>query len=91
MAKQTQRHSYEVHLTADIVEELGIDSPISTDRIDYYDSGLWVTHQEGRDFYPYDHVLTIHERSSVQETAGTAASAQGESPVDVSEAEAEED
>jgi len=87
MAKQTQRHSYEVHLRADVVEELGIDSPISTERIDYYDSGLWITHQEGRDFYPYDHVLTIHERPPAQEATATEAGSQEASPDDPEEEE----
>jgi hypothetical protein len=67
MAEETQRHSYHVHLKADVAEKLGVDSPVETEQIDYYDSGLWVARGEGRDFYPYDTVLTIRERPA-QET-----------------------
>lgn len=73
MARQTQRHSYEVHLKEDVVDELGITSPVETGRIDYYDSGLWVTTQDGRDFYTYQHVLTLRERPQATEAGSSEA------------------
>ena len=73
MSEQT-RH-YEVHLKADVADELGVGSPIGTEHVDFYDSGLWVAGEGGRDFYPYDNVLTIHERPAPGGTTETEAEA----------------
>jgi hypothetical protein len=78
MSDQTQHHSYHVHLKANVAEELGVDSPVETERIDYYDSGLWVSRDEGRDFYPYENVLTVHERPASGETVTDEATAEEE-------------
>jgi|GEM_PF-6018055 len=91
MANQTERHSYTVHLRADVADELGVESPISTDRIDYYDSGLWVTRESGRDFYPYGHILTIQEREAGQEPGGTPDATQAEAEVAAEDADEEEE
>lgn len=73
MSQAAPSQSYEVHLTDDIATELGVDSPVETDRIDYYDSGIWVADAAGRVFYPYRHVLAIREVTA----AGAAESAAG--------------
>jgi len=62
MAPANPRHTYEVHLDEAVASALGIDSPVETGHIDYYDAGFWVDLPQGRDFYPYRHVLTIRER-----------------------------
>lgn len=54
--------TYEVHLRPAIAEDLSLESPIETARIDYYDAGIWVSRPDGRDFLPYEHVLVIRER-----------------------------
>jgi len=69
--------TYEVHLAADVADQLDVDSPLRTDRIDYYDSGFWITRPEGRDFFPYGEVLTIRERT------GTTAEEEAEEPGEV--------
>lgn len=73
MSTQTGELTYEVVIASDVADELGVDSPVETDHIDYYENGLWVTTAEGRDFYPYDHVLTIRERPATVETEPPAA------------------
>lgn len=51
---------YRVHLTADPTTR---ESPtVETEHIDYYDSGIWVHLEEGRDFYPYERIAVIQER-----------------------------
>lgn len=74
--------TYEVHLTQAVAEQLEVDSPVTTDRVDFYDSGLWVGTPDGRDFYPYEHVLTVRERSARPLSDGreTPAAVEGESP-----------
>lgn len=73
--------AYEVHLTDAVAEQLEVDSPVTTDHVDFYDSGLWVGTRDGRDFYPYEHVLTVRERSTRTRRAGreTPATVEGES------------
>jgi hypothetical protein len=73
MDDQTKRYTYEVHLQSELVDELDIDSPVETERIDYYDSGLWVRREEGRDFFPYHYVLTIRERPAASGESATDA------------------
>jgi hypothetical protein len=61
MASEDHGELYAVYLRESISSELDVESPIETDYIDFYDSGIWVARDEGRAFYPYQHVLTIHE------------------------------
>jgi hypothetical protein len=63
-----EHHRYEVHLATDAVKQLDVSSPVETDRIDYYDSGLWVGRPDGRDFFPYHQVLTIRERPAGEQS-----------------------
>lgn len=57
-------YSYEVHLTSDATGSAGVESPVRTDRLDFYDSGVWAHTDDGRDFFPYEHVQVIRERPS---------------------------
>ena len=56
---------YTIHLKADPSTRDSL--PIETERIDYYDSGLWVHVDEGRDFYPYERIEVIQERERLSE------------------------
>ena len=50
--------SYALYLT----DEVTVDGdPLYADAVDFYDSGVWVTHADGRDFFPYERVLRIRE------------------------------
>ncbi len=56
-------NSYEVHLTSDATGgDASVESPVRTDRVDFYDSGVWVDQRPGRDFYPYAKIQVIRER-----------------------------
>lgn len=58
---------YAVHLR-DADEE----QPIHTRTIDYYDTGVWVHVEEGRDFYPWDRIAVIREREVASEAPDSA-------------------
>lgn len=49
--------TYEVYLS----ESERTDSPVRSDRLDFYDSGVWVQVDEGREFYPYGRIRKIRE------------------------------
>ena len=38
-----------------------VTSPLATDRIDYYDAGIWVHREEDRLFLPYHQIQLIRE------------------------------
>lgn len=42
----------------------GVESPVKTRDIQYYDSGVWLTRdsEDGRIFFPYEQVRMIRER-----------------------------
>jgi hypothetical protein len=52
--------SYALYLTDEVSADVGGD-PLHADAVDFYDSGVWVTHADGRDFFPYERVLRIRE------------------------------
>ena len=54
----SRTQSYALYLT----DEVTVDGdPLHADAVDFYDSGVWVTHAGGRDFFPYERVLRIRE------------------------------
>jgi len=55
----TAQQSYAVYLTEEA--SIGGGDHLQADSIDFYDSGVWVTHAGGRDFFPYGRVLRIRE------------------------------
>jgi len=66
----TGNQSFAVYLT----EETDLDGdPLQADSIDFYDSGVWVSHTGGRDFFPYGRVLRIREGAVADETGSDAA------------------
>lgn len=78
MAQPSTTQVYEVYLAADVADELGVETPVETEHIDYYDAGIWVTTDSGREFYPYEHVLTIRERPAAQEAVVAGAGGETE-------------
>jgi len=56
--------SYTLYLTDEVSADVDGD-PLHADTVDFYDSGVWVTHADGRDFFPYERVLRIREGSEV--------------------------
>lgn len=65
--------SYAVYLTEEASADVDGD-PLHADAVDFYDSGVWVTHADGRDFFPYRRVRRIREggvdSAPESETAG---------------------
>lgn len=55
----TGTQSFAVYVTDEVSTDVG--DPILADGIDFYDSGVWVSHADGRDFFPYERVLRIRE------------------------------
>ncbi|MFB6108960.1 MAG: hypothetical protein ABEJ82_09020 [Haloplanus sp.] len=66
---------YEVHLTSDASANLDVETPVSADGVDFYDSGVWVSWAEGRDFFPYERVLCVREARA---SRGASTSAESE-------------
>jgi hypothetical protein len=55
--------TYEVHLTSDATGgSASVESPVRTDRIDFYDSGVWVDQEPGRVFCPYSKIQVVRQR-----------------------------
>jgi hypothetical protein len=52
--------SFGVYLTEEAATAVDGD-PLVAEAVDFYDSGVWVTHADGRDFFPYGRVVRIRE------------------------------
>lgn len=48
--------------------ERQVTSPVSGTDVDFYDSGVWLTHETGRNFFPYDEIRTIREHDETRRT-----------------------
>lgn len=58
----TTAPTYEVHLRTAELPDVGMTSPVETDRLDFYDTGIWVVREDGgRVFFPWDRVEMIRE------------------------------
>jgi|GEM_PF-3169718 len=69
----TGQQSFTVHLTE--AASVGDASTLHADSIDFYDSGVWVSHAGGRDFFPYERILRIREGVATDEAETEAAEA----------------
>ena len=58
--------TYRIHLREESPDE-DVKSPLTTDRIDYYDSGIWVHREEDRLFLPYHQIQLIREGAESEE------------------------
>ncbi|WP_251341803.1 hypothetical protein [Haloplanus halophilus] len=70
----TDTQSFEVFLTDEASADFG-EASIRADSVEFYDSGVWVTHADGRDFFPYRRVLRIREGAETAAGAGAEGSA----------------
>lgn len=61
MSTQSSGLTYEVVVEGDVADELGLDAPIETDHIDYYDTGIWLSLERERVFVPFRTVAAIRE------------------------------
>jgi hypothetical protein len=64
----TTTQTFEVYLTDEASDEFGAES-IRADSVDFYDSGVWLSHADGRDFFPYRRVLRIREGASTDDAS----------------------
>jgi hypothetical protein len=83
----TGSQSYEVFLTAAASEDFG-DASVRAESVQFYDSGVWVDHADGRDFFPYRRVLRVSERDASttgerRDVAGGSAGAVDDTELDV--------
>ncbi|MFC4552666.1 MULTISPECIES: hypothetical protein [Halorussus] len=47
--------------------EREVTSPVEGYELDFYDSGVWLTREQGRNFFPYEQIRTIREHPAVSE------------------------
>lgn len=53
---------YQVYLHEDD-PDAGVESPVTGNRVDFFDSGVWIQRAEhNRDFFPYEMVTVVRER-----------------------------
>ncbi|MFC4357832.1 hypothetical protein ACFO0N_07710 [Halobium salinum] len=69
-----------------------LDSPLTTDYIHYYESGVWLDHADGQAFFPYGEVRTIvdHEEE-MGEYAGRDEGVEGEAEAEDEVAEEDDE
>ena len=82
----TGSQSFAVYLTDEARPGAG-NGPLQADALDFYDSGVWVTHGSERDFFPYGRVLRIRETDQPtgerRDASGGSAGAVDKSGLDV--------
>ena len=86
--------TYSVYLVRRNGEQGGkreVTSPVPGHELEFYDTGVWVTRETGKNFFPYEQIRTIREHPEGEggergESSGNRESATGEeSDVDPSE------
>ncbi|MFB6153307.1 MAG: hypothetical protein ABEJ27_03550 [Halodesulfurarchaeum sp.] len=70
---------YQVYLRPD-VDVPGVESPVHTKRIDFYDAGVWVMGDDERLFLPYHRIQVIREGRENTEELGSGAAAGDDLP-----------
>ena len=65
--------TYAVYLREGETAGPDVTSPVETSHIDFYDTGIWVTRDDGgRDFFPWERVDMIREQVVTESTATEA-------------------
>jgi len=62
-------NTYSVYLIERHGEQGGkreVTSPVSGHELDFYDSGVWLGRETGRNFFPYEQIRTIREHPEGQ-------------------------
>lgn len=49
------------HVYVEDIGDAAVDSPIESEQMDFFDSGVWAYTERGREFYPYERVQLIRE------------------------------
>ncbi|MFB6266429.1 MAG: hypothetical protein ABEI31_02115 [Halodesulfurarchaeum sp.] len=70
---------YQVYLRPD-VDVPGVESPVQTKRIDFYDAGVWVMRGDERLFLPYHRIQAIEEGRESTEERGSGPTAGDDPP-----------
>lgn len=55
-----------------------VTSPVSGNRLDFYDTGVWLDRETGRNFFPYEQIRTIREHPEGEHDAGAEGNAESE-------------
>ncbi|WP_276301714.1 hypothetical protein [Halorussus lipolyticus] len=68
---------YSVYLVQGSGEQGGkrqVTSPVGGHELEFYDTGVWLDRETGRNFFPYEQIRTIreHPEGGVETTGGTA-------------------
>lgn len=89
-------HTYSVYLIERQGSQGGerqVTSPVRGSELDFYDSGVWLTREAGRNFFPYDEIRTIREHAEeeteTESDAETATEDEGEGGSGGSDGESE--
>ena len=79
--------NYSVYLVEHHGDEGGkreVTSPVQGHSLDFYDNGVWLDRETGRNFFPFEQIRTIREhaegRSSEDRTSGLGESESDNSP-----------
>ena len=66
--------TYAVYLRETDFPGVEVSSPVETDRLEFYDTGIWATREDGgRDFFPWERVALIREVTATATEDGEAA------------------
>lgn len=72
--------TYSVYLVQRHGEQGGkreVTSPVSGHKLDFYDTGVWLDREAGRNFFPYEQIRTIREHPEAEhEAQGSGAEAE---------------
>jgi hypothetical protein len=85
--------TYSVYLVRRNGEQGGkreVTSPVPGHELEFYDTGVWVDRETGRNFFPYEQIRTIREHPEGRR-AERASTAETETPEGGGESGAEEE
>ncbi|WP_198662035.1 hypothetical protein [Halorussus litoreus] len=71
--------TYSVYLVQRHGEQGGkreVTSPVSGHELDFYETGVWLDHDTGRNFFPYGQIRTIREHPEDDPTDSEAATSE---------------
>jgi hypothetical protein len=73
--------TYSVYLVQHRGEQGGkrqVTSPVEGHRLEFYDTGVWLDRETGRNFFPYEQIRTIRERPTEETGEDGPSSDEGE-------------
>ena len=66
-----------------------VTSPVSGHKLEFYDTGVWLDRETGRNFFPYEQIRTIREQSEDRHETEAELSAEADGDTDTAEETAE--